>query len=277
MFFGNLKLISHATLKFLLLQLLLLIIYLLVRNILVAIPCRIRKGVPSEARVVARVLPPLLLDFFPVQEIMNKVIGEFLSSQQPHPELMAQIIFKVSEVLCFCSVEPIKVSLSQNSFSLLFTFKTGAFLHLRLFWSSVATDLFVILYSHLFFNRNISVHSWTCPSLIIGPLKQTMSAPLPPLIRDGPSKKLWKERERGQVVEGGGAFRSTKKKSIRTWICKWKKLCTAKGAKNICFCIGCKKYSCKRYINGKKKFIQLENSLPLPPNSFLVVGPFAGW
>ena len=39
-----------------------------------------------------------------------------------------------------------------------------------------------------------------------------MSAPLPPLIRDGPSEKLWKERERGQVVEGGGAFRSTKKK-----------------------------------------------------------------
>lgn len=37
-----------------------------------------------------------------------------------------------------------------------------------------------------------------------------MSAPLPPLIRDGPSEKLWKERERGQVVEGGGAFRSTK-------------------------------------------------------------------
>lgn len=217
-FFGNLKLISHATLKFLLLQLLLLIICLLVRNILVVIPCRIRKGVPSEARVVARVLPPLLLDFFPVQEIMNKVIGEFLSSQQPHPEFMAQIIFKVREILCFCSVEPIKVSVSQNSLSLLFTFKTGAFLHLGLFWSSVATDLFVILYSHLFFNGNIWVHSWPCPSLIIGPLKQTMSAPLPPLIRDGPSEKLWKERERGQVVEGGGAFRSTPpQKRIRTW------------------------------------------------------------
>ena len=61
--------------------------------------CRIRKGVPSEARVVARVLPPLLLDFFPAQEIMNKVIGEFLSSQQPHPELMAQVLFKVNKVL----------------------------------------------------------------------------------------------------------------------------------------------------------------------------------
>ncbi|KAJ7336622.1 hypothetical protein OS493_011841 [Desmophyllum pertusum] len=60
---------------------------------------RLRKGVPSEARVVARVLPPLLLDFFPAQEIMNKVIGEFLSSQQPHPELMAQVLFKVFEGL----------------------------------------------------------------------------------------------------------------------------------------------------------------------------------
>ena len=59
---------------------------------------------PSEARVVARVLPPLLLDFFPVQEIMNKVIGEFLSSQQPHPELMAQVIFKVRKLPrnCLC-------------------------------------------------------------------------------------------------------------------------------------------------------------------------------
>ena len=56
---------------------------------------RIRKGVSSEAKIVARVLPALLLDFFPAQEIMNKVIGEFLSSQQPHPELIAQVLFKV--------------------------------------------------------------------------------------------------------------------------------------------------------------------------------------
>ena len=57
---------------------------------------RIRKGFPSEARVVSRVLPRLLLDFFPAQEIMNKVIGEFLSSQQPYPELMAAVLLKVS-------------------------------------------------------------------------------------------------------------------------------------------------------------------------------------
>ena len=66
---------------------------------------RIRKGVPSEAKVVARVLPPLLLDFFPAQEIMNKVIGEFLSSQQPHPELMAQVLFKVNT----CRMLPLSV------------------------------------------------------------------------------------------------------------------------------------------------------------------------
>ena len=46
--------------------------------------------------MVSRVLPRLLLDFFPAQEIMNKVIGEFLSSQQPYPELMAAVLLKVS-------------------------------------------------------------------------------------------------------------------------------------------------------------------------------------
>ncbi|XP_077992227.1 huntingtin-like [Glandiceps talaboti] len=56
---------------------------------------RIRKGFPSEARVVARMLPTFLIDFFPAQDIMNKVIGEFLSSQQPHPQLMARVVFKV--------------------------------------------------------------------------------------------------------------------------------------------------------------------------------------
>jgi len=58
---------------------------------------------------VARVLPPLLLDFFPAQEIMNKVIGEFLSSQQPHPELMAQVLFKVRT----CNVLNIPVQMSS--------------------------------------------------------------------------------------------------------------------------------------------------------------------
>lgn len=57
---------------------------------------RIKKGYPYEARVIARVLPAFLADFFPAQDIMNKVIGEFLSSQQPYPQLIAKVVFQVS-------------------------------------------------------------------------------------------------------------------------------------------------------------------------------------
>ncbi|KAL4231691.1 hypothetical protein ACF0H5_009269 [Mactra antiquata] len=56
---------------------------------------RIKKGYPYEARVISRVLPAFLADFFPAQDIMNKVIGEFLSSQQPYPQLIAKVVFQV--------------------------------------------------------------------------------------------------------------------------------------------------------------------------------------
>ncbi|XP_046900324.1 huntingtin isoform X3 [Hypomesus transpacificus] len=60
---------------------------------------RIRKGFPSEARVVARILPQFLDDFFPPQDVMNKVIGEFLSNQQPYPQFMASVVYKVFQTL----------------------------------------------------------------------------------------------------------------------------------------------------------------------------------
>ncbi|XP_071827308.1 huntingtin-like isoform X2 [Apostichopus japonicus] len=56
---------------------------------------RIRKGYPTEASLVAEVLPTFLEDFFSPQDVMNKVIGEFLSNQQPHPQLMATIVYRV--------------------------------------------------------------------------------------------------------------------------------------------------------------------------------------
>jgi len=37
------------------------------------------------------------MDFFPAQDVMNKVIAEFLSCQQPHPELVADVLFQVRE------------------------------------------------------------------------------------------------------------------------------------------------------------------------------------
>ncbi|KAK3095770.1 hypothetical protein FSP39_018831 [Pinctada imbricata] len=56
---------------------------------------RIKKGYPYEARVITRVLPTFLADFFPPQDIMNKIIGEFISSQQPYPQLIALVVFQV--------------------------------------------------------------------------------------------------------------------------------------------------------------------------------------
>ncbi|XP_033756060.1 huntingtin-like [Pecten maximus] len=56
---------------------------------------RIKKGYPYEARVISRVLPTFLADFFPPQDVMNKVIGEFISSQQPYPQVVAKVVFQV--------------------------------------------------------------------------------------------------------------------------------------------------------------------------------------
>ncbi|KAK2115312.1 hypothetical protein P7K49_005938 [Saguinus oedipus] len=66
---------------------------------------RIRKGFPCEARVVARILPQFLDDFFPPQDIMNKVIGEFLSNQQPYPQFMATVVYKVRWSACAVGLE----------------------------------------------------------------------------------------------------------------------------------------------------------------------------
>ena len=56
---------------------------------------RIRRGLPQEAEVITGVLPTLLSDLFSSQDIMNKVIGEFLSEQQPHPTLIARMVYEV--------------------------------------------------------------------------------------------------------------------------------------------------------------------------------------
>lgn len=49
--------------------------------------------------MVSRILPQFLDDFFPPQDVMNKVIGEFLSNQQPYPQFMATVVYKVSSRL----------------------------------------------------------------------------------------------------------------------------------------------------------------------------------
>lgn len=56
---------------------------------------RIKKGHPMEVEVLCGILPGVLDDFFPPSEILTKVIGEFLSPQQPHPRLLSAVVFQV--------------------------------------------------------------------------------------------------------------------------------------------------------------------------------------
>ncbi|KDR16213.1 huntingtin [Zootermopsis nevadensis] len=68
---------------------------------------RIKKGYPFEVELLCGVLSNLLTDFFPPSEIMTKVIGEFLSTQQPHPRLLAAVVFQVFECACEQSQLPL--------------------------------------------------------------------------------------------------------------------------------------------------------------------------
>ena len=56
---------------------------------------------------MSEILPIVLGDFFPAQDVMNKVIGEFVSSQQPHPELMASVLCKVRMSFFKASLKPL--------------------------------------------------------------------------------------------------------------------------------------------------------------------------
>lgn len=71
---------------------------------------RIKKGYPQEVELVCSVLPNLLTDFFPASEVLTKVVGEFLSQQQPHPRLLAGVVFQVFE----CAVAQSHLSLLQE-------------------------------------------------------------------------------------------------------------------------------------------------------------------
>ncbi|XP_047352945.1 huntingtin isoform X1 [Vespa velutina] len=61
---------------------------------------RIKKGYPMEVEILCSVLSGVLADFFPLSQILTKVIGEFLSPQQPHPRLLSGVVFKVCERAC---------------------------------------------------------------------------------------------------------------------------------------------------------------------------------
>ncbi|RZC38340.1 huntingtin-like [Asbolus verrucosus] len=57
----------------------------------------IKRGYVFEIEILCFVLPDILNDFFSPSDILTKVIGEFLSPQQPHPKLLSGVVFQVFE------------------------------------------------------------------------------------------------------------------------------------------------------------------------------------
>uniref|UniRef100_A0A6P7F8J4 Huntingtin-like n=1 Tax=Diabrotica virgifera virgifera TaxID=50390 RepID=A0A6P7F8J4_DIAVI len=56
---------------------------------------RIKRGYVYEVEILCSVMPKVLDDFFSPADILTKVIGEFLSAQQPHPKLLSKVVFQV--------------------------------------------------------------------------------------------------------------------------------------------------------------------------------------
>lgn len=59
----------------------------------------IKRGPTFEVEILCYVLPDILNDFFAPADILTKVIGEFLSPQQPHTKLLSRVVFQVSIIL----------------------------------------------------------------------------------------------------------------------------------------------------------------------------------
>uniref|UniRef100_A0A2P2I646 Huntingtin-like n=1 Tax=Hirondellea gigas TaxID=1518452 RepID=A0A2P2I646_9CRUS len=58
---------------------------------------RIKTGYSYEAWLLAGLLSTCLLDLLPANQVLNKVIMEYISSQQPYPHLLAATLFQVFE------------------------------------------------------------------------------------------------------------------------------------------------------------------------------------
>ena len=56
---------------------------------------RLKFCTESEANVICDMLPQLLVKLFPIQDVLNKVIGEFLSGQQVWLHLLAELMYRV--------------------------------------------------------------------------------------------------------------------------------------------------------------------------------------
>lgn len=62
-----------------------------------AILDRVQRALPMEVDALCTALARLLSDLFPTSSILTKVVGAFLSPQQPHHAYVASVIFEVND------------------------------------------------------------------------------------------------------------------------------------------------------------------------------------
>ena len=55
----------------------------------------VRRSGSNEAKLLCKILPKILVDFFSAADVMNRVINEFISPGQPHQVLLAGVLFAV--------------------------------------------------------------------------------------------------------------------------------------------------------------------------------------
>jgi len=55
----------------------------------------VRRAGPTQAELLAEILPQVLIDFFPASDVVNRVISEFISPGQPHPALLAGVLKQI--------------------------------------------------------------------------------------------------------------------------------------------------------------------------------------
>lgn len=60
---------------------------------------KLKTGFPFKSRLLVRILPTLMDNFFSTQDMMNKVIGKFASGLHPQPELIARVLYRVFQLL----------------------------------------------------------------------------------------------------------------------------------------------------------------------------------
>lgn len=71
---------------------------------------RIKKGCLLEVEVTTTIMAKVLTDIFPASYVLMRVVGEFLSPNQPHPTYMCTVVNQVCNFFLCIELQKIKTN-----------------------------------------------------------------------------------------------------------------------------------------------------------------------